>query len=180
MSQITVQESQQDSNALVLTISKSSFGEFIRDLISEKKKIRREIKASFVFTRDELLDLITLIDQRVKLQNIVVLSTFAIAVKYRDGYQFELESLEAFTSFRDARQSEVCAIQCEVTYVLRFPGREKPEKQEVSFVIQNLRSFEEAVTNTESLSVARALAFAYLETGAARIDLEYTEVIVGR
>ena len=61
MSEITVESSKQDPNTLVLTISKTSFGEFIRELISEKKRIGRDIKGSFVFTREELLDLINLI-----------------------------------------------------------------------------------------------------------------------
>ncbi len=179
MSNVSVHEPKDDPNAIVLRLSKESFGEFIRDLISEHKRIRRDIKGSFVLDREELLDLISLINQRVGLQNQVALSTIALSVLYRDGYLQEFHSLDAFNASRDARQSEACAAHCTLTYVIRFPGREKPEKQEVSFLIRNIRAFEQIVTDKESLSLLSVLGFFYEETGTARIELEYTEISWG-
>jgi hypothetical protein len=179
MSDISVKESGHDPGALVLTISKESFGEFIRDLISEDKQIRRDIKGSFVLDREEFLDLVALVNQRVTLQNQVILSTIRLSTGYRDGYRQEFRSLEAFNSTRDARQSEVCAIQCTQSYIIKFPGREKPEKQEVSFQLRNYRAFEEYVFDRESLSLSSTMALGYAETGAAHIILEYTEVSWG-
>ncbi len=178
MSDITVRESEEDKNALVLTISKESFGEFIRDLISEQRRIRRDIKASYTLGRPDLLDLIALINQRVNLQNQIVLSTFSIGVAYRDGYRQGFESLEAFNASRDARQSEVCGVLFLLTYVVKFPNREKPEKQEVSVFIRNIRAFEQSVTSRESFSWLPVFEFAD-ETGAAQIVLEYTDISWG-
>jgi hypothetical protein len=181
MSDISVHESENDRNVLVLTISKENFGEFIRDLISEKKKITRDIKGTFAFKREDVLDLISLIDQRVRLQNQVVLSTFNISIRYHDGYEQELESLESFKSFRDARQFESCGAACALSYVINFPGRSKPEKQEASFVIQNTKAFEEFQRTdvSESFSLFSILNLGLKETGLVRVNIEYTDISWG-
>jgi hypothetical protein len=177
MALVTVEQSTSDPREIVLTIKKDEFGSFVQDLLSQNKTIERDINGSFTLDASAISDVVSAIEQRVKLQNQVMLSTASFSTSYVDGYEQKVESLHAFQNFRDTRQAEVCGIECNLTYLILFPGRSKPEKQAVSFGLLTPKYFTRRDSTRSSSPLTQI--FTLMDSGRAHVEIEYTDVSWG-
>lgn len=178
MALVTVDQSKTDPSEIILTIKKDEFGSFVQDLLSQNKTIRRDIIGSFVLDENAIKDVLASIEQRVKLQNQVLVETVSISTSYTDGYEHKVESLRAFESLRDARQAEVCGFECNLTFLIVFPGRPKPERQEISLFVRTARYYDERIRGGKGLSFLSPLMWLGA-LGGVIIEIEYTDVSWG-
>lgn len=125
-----------DSNSedkISLPVNHDQLGGFISSLLGQSQTIERELYGTFSIDHSWLVHLHSLIDQRIKQQNHGSLTAFKAIIFYKNNLKRTLTSIEAFEHFSETKKIESQSIKLSWTYLINFPNKEIPEKQEISF-----------------------------------------------
>lgn len=119
---------------LLIPIPKRSLGQFISGLLGQRREINRSITdKNFLIDFNWISNLDEIIGQRVSSQNEGQLVDFSAKIFFDDGRVTSLTTRESFKSFRDFSSSLSVGVDITWHFLIAFPGRGVPEKQEVRF-----------------------------------------------
>lgn len=115
-----------------VSIKNKDFGDFITNLLGQPENISGVTVGTFEATHEWLVHLHHLIDQRIKQQSPSALVDFSAKLKYDKGPDRRITTIEGFLHFSEARIVSTKSISITWTYLVSFPNKPAPEKQEIS------------------------------------------------
>jgi hypothetical protein len=118
--------------SVAFPVSPEKLGKFISGLLGQRQTISREVDGIFDVDLSWLLHVHGLIEQRIKQQNEAARTAFKATIYYEDDLLRTIESFEALQHFSETKRVRSTAVRIEWTYVIRFPGKDLPEKQEIN------------------------------------------------
>lgn len=119
-----------DTN-LILPIEGHQLANFIYSLLGQRRTIEKTFRVrSLSVTHDQLIDLVELINQRVA-QNASELVTTKCSIYFKSGRAITLFDQQSFTAFNDLSKELTIGADLRLTYLVRFSGADKPEKQDI-------------------------------------------------
>lgn len=121
-----------DDQFIQVPIKKKDFGDFITSLLGQRETINGQKAGSFVIDHEWLLNLHHLIDQRIKLQAKSSLVDFSATISYHNAPDRTITTAKGFAHFNETRITTTESIVLTWTYLVIFPGKPSPEKQEIS------------------------------------------------
>ncbi|WP_156174514.1 hypothetical protein [Hoeflea sp. IMCC20628] len=121
------------SSGFSFRVKREKIGDFVKSLLGQPYEIERPIKGQFDLNKEGVNHLIQLIEQRIAQQNEFDLIEFNAKIGYADGHIRTISNIETFSSYVDTSNSETVSIKFIITYLIFFPGKEIPEKQEIDF-----------------------------------------------
>lgn len=119
-----------DSVAFPATPEK--IGKFISGLLGQPQTISREVSGIFDIDLSWLLHVHALVEQRIKQQNDAARTAFRAKVYYEDDLTRTIESFEGLQHFSETKKIRSTGIEVKWTYVIKFPGKDLPEKQDIT------------------------------------------------
>lgn len=154
----------EERTSIVLPLKKQDLGDFISSLLGQQQSIERDFEAKFDIDHSWVVNLHELIDQRINQQADATLTSFNFVVYFSNGLRRTLTSVEALKNYAETKKELPVGIKVLWIYLIQFPGREYPEKQEISFSAQ--------IHSKEDVRVSP-------ENHKARIESELIRTIVG-
>ncbi|RDE25048.1 hypothetical protein DV711_05645 [Motiliproteus coralliicola] len=125
-----------DRDSLVqIPIKKKDFGDFVTNLLGQPETIEWRRSGSFDIDFGWLVHIHHLLDQRVTQQNHSSLVDFSAVIKYEKGPERRLNDIDSFLHFNEAKKEITKSVKLTWTYLVSFPNKPAPEKQEVSIYI---------------------------------------------
>jgi hypothetical protein len=121
------------SELISLSFERRQLGEFITNLLGQRRRLSRSFDVLFTLTWTWLYNLDELIVQRVENQNEGSLVDFSFKVFLASGRTTHLTTRADFKSFRDISAFETVGIELVWTFLVKFPSPDVPEKQEIRF-----------------------------------------------
>lgn len=115
-----------------VTIKQKDFGGFISNLLGQPESKNGYESGSFTINHEQLVNLHRLIEQRIKLQAQSTLVDFSVLIRYDDAPERKITTPNGFIHLSETRITTTKSISLIMTYLVLFPGRPSPEKQEIS------------------------------------------------
>ncbi len=116
-------------------IKKKDFGNFITNLLGQPEIIRDRKVGVYEATYEWVVHLHHLLDQRVKQQAQANLVDFSATFIYRNAPERKITTIESFLNFNEAKIVTTKGIKITWTYLVPFPNKPTPEKQEISLTL---------------------------------------------
>lgn len=113
-------------------IKRKDFGDFVTNLLGQPETITERKSGKFEATYEWLVHLHHLLDQRIKQQAHSDLVDFSAVFKYSDGPDRKITTVDGFLNFNEAKIVTTKSIKLTWTYLVNFPNKPSPEKQEIS------------------------------------------------
>ncbi len=128
-------EKREETHSVVLPCGPEHFRDFIAGLLGQPQTIQRAIFGAFDLSRNDVVNLFHLIEQRVGSQNEAELIQFTARVVNDDNSSVLLNSLVDFQTYNEVKPLISVAAVFSWTYLIRFHGKQYPEKQviEINF-----------------------------------------------
>ena len=131
------------NEVLALSIEPRKLGEFIANLLGQRRCVSRRFNVVFEVSWNWLYNLDDLIVQRIEHQNEGQLVSFSAKLFFENGKVSELSSRSDFRAFRDISDVKTAGIEINWAFIVKFPTARTPEKQEIRLVaktqeLQNL------------------------------------------
>ncbi len=129
-------ESTNNQAAVSIPVSSKALAIFIGELLGQRRNTEKVFRGySFSIDLNWLLNLHLIIDQRIASQNDGSLADFKATIYFDSGRIHNIYGFESFNTYRDI-SNEICtAVELAWTYLVRFPSKTLPEKQEINFKI---------------------------------------------
>lgn len=122
------------SNPVVtLPIKKSDLGSFIYGLLGQQQSIERETICDFDIDLNWLINLHNSLNQRIRMQASADLVSFKSVFYFKDGLKRSFTSVESFESYSETKKELPIGVKIIWSYLVQFPNKEFPEKQQISF-----------------------------------------------
>lgn len=121
-----------DDQFIQVPIKKKDFGDFITSLLGQPETINGRKYGAFTIDHAWLANLHHLIDQRINLQAKSTLVDFTATISYYDAPDRTITTAKGFIHFQETRITTTKSIILTWTYLVIFPGKPTPEKQEIS------------------------------------------------
>jgi hypothetical protein len=121
-----------DSYTVTLPCDPEQFGEFVSGLLGKPQTIESTVRGVFSIGRDEVVNTFHLVNQRVRQQNDAGLIQFTVRVVYSDDSSVLINSIEDFVGYSEIRPLVSIGVVLSWTYLIKFPNKRVPEKQEIS------------------------------------------------
>lgn len=150
-------------------IKKKDFGDFITKLLGQPENISGVTAGTFEASHEWLVHLHHLIDQRIKQQSSSALVDFSAKLKYDKGPDRKITTIDGLLHFNEAKIVSTKSISITWTYLVSFPNKPAPEKQEISVQL--------ITEKTASLSSELPLVGRTITTsmGIAKFSVSHTE-----
>ncbi len=123
----------ENDSILSLPVRKKDLGNFISGLLGQQQSIERELDLEFDIDHNWLINLHQLINQRIHQQASAKLVDFTSVIYFKDGMKRTLTSIESFESYSETKNELPVGIKIIWNYLVQFPNRDFPEKQQISF-----------------------------------------------
>lgn len=130
---LTEVETIDGETSIILSLKQKELGEFITNLLGQQQSIERDFDESFDIDHEWLLNLHDLLNQRITQQADAKLVNFSAVIYFNGGLKRTLTSIEAFRSYHETKKNIPVGIKIVWYYLVLFPGKTHPEKQEISF-----------------------------------------------
>jgi hypothetical protein len=117
--------------SVVLPVPSDEFRDFVSGLLGKPQTISRVFGDPFEIRKEDIENTFHLVDQRVRQQNDASLVQFTIRISYDDGSTVLLNGLEDFSHYREIKPLVSVAVVLSGIYLIRFPEKKVPEKQEI-------------------------------------------------
>lgn len=116
--------------------NKNQFADFLASLLGKPQTISKRFEGHFSVDKETIAKLYEIINQRIYQQNDGNLIQFRVTIYYSDNSSITLEGYEHLIHYNEPLPLVVEAIHLTWQYLVKFNGKETPEKQEinVSFV----------------------------------------------
>lgn len=129
---ITLTNDESDEKFIQVPIKQKDFGNFISNLLGQPESISGYESGSFIVNHEQLVNLHRLIEQRIKLQAQSTLVDFSALIRYDDAPERKITTASGFIHLSETRITTTKSVSLVMTYLVLFPGRPSPEKQEIS------------------------------------------------
>lgn len=170
-----------DSDRFQLDIPREQLGSFLSGLLGQPRRVEKIFVQTFSIDHTFLRNLDNIIHQRVTTQQRSTLTAFSAAVYFKDGRVQTETSQATFHSFNDISNIPATGVKLIWTYLVWFPGRGIPEKQEISVLIsadEKGRAQQEIGNKTQR--AVRDSVFLLTETmSRIKVAISYTELTWG-
>ncbi len=120
---------------VVINIPKSKLSDFLGGVLKIKRRIQRRYDFIFDIYKDDVINIIEIIEYRIKEQNPSILADISVTVLFNDGSSREYSSKELFIAMEDNISATSVAIIIEFSYLISFAQEETPTKQEITVYI---------------------------------------------
>lgn len=158
-----------DAQYVQVPIKKKDFGDFITNLLGQPETIVGTRRGEFEVTYEWLVHVHHLLDQRIKQQASCALVDFSARFDYSSGPNRKITTIDGFLSFNEAKIVFTKGVELTWTYLVNFPGKVVPEKQEISLKLMT----DKAVSFTVgSSSLSQEVSNS---TGVVRFVVSHTE-----
>jgi hypothetical protein len=160
---------------LALPIKKADLGNFVADLLGQQQSIERVVDENFNIDFSWLVNLHELIDQRINQQNHSDLVSFSLIIYFENGLKRTLTSVEALKSYSETRKDIPVGVKMVWNYLVHFPKKSYPEKQQISFSAFRHKNKNEKV---EKLSFEKTFLREMVkksERNTIRFQIDHTE-----
>lgn len=117
---------------VALPLNEEQFKDFIVSLLGKPQTISKRFRGSFEITKDNLVTLFELLNQRVQQQNDSKLIQFRATVYYNDNSTVTLSGFEHLVHYNETLPIVSKAIHLTWQYLIKFRDKNSFEKQEVS------------------------------------------------
>lgn len=154
------------ANEITISTNESDMRSMLIKLMGRGMLISQSVDGQFLLTLEDILDLITKISQRVRLQNHTKMSDFYAEFGFEDGSREAVPSFEALQFYRSVNPSLCNACKLSFAFLIDFESR-GVEKQSVDVEITGNRIRE----GGKSLFLGDDIIFGKIE-----IRIEYTDV----
>ncbi|WP_146188307.1 hypothetical protein [Methylosinus sporium] len=136
--------------AVMLPCSPDSFGEFISGLLGKPQVIEGYVDGYFELSRDDIVNIFHLVNQRIAQQNEAQLIQFSVLISYDDNSTVILNSLQDFMTYAEVKSRVSIGFQLSWTYLVKFIGKQVPEKQtiDVSYRTGRLSRYSSRLTTS--------------------------------
>lgn len=152
-----------------MPIKKKDFGDFIANLLGQAETISGVTTGTFEASHDWLVHVHHLIDQRINQQSSSALVDFSAKLKYDKGPDRRITTIDGFLHFNEAKIVSTKSISITWTYLVTFPNKPTPEKQEIS--LQLFTEKTAAISSEFSVVVPTITT----STGMAKFSVSHTE-----
>lgn len=137
-------DDREQRTAVILPCSPDQFSQFIASLLGRPQELTGLRQGQFLADKAEAIQLYDLITQRVLQQHGVHPLQFTVRVKFDNGTSVLLNSVEEFNAYHEVRSVRSLGMLLTWTFLVSFPGKASPEKQEIEFgYMSELRGFVE-------------------------------------
>lgn len=126
---------EENQRAIVIPVGDEDLGNFISGLLGQPQSIQKEIYGAFDVDHAWLMNAHHLLYQRIQQQNKASLVAFSAEILFEDGLSRRLTSFEAFQVYVEPKPIISNGVKLKWTYLVQFPNKSTPEKQEVSFLV---------------------------------------------
>lgn len=116
---------------VILPCSTKDFGKFISGLLGKPQTISNVVRGPFEISQNDVLGVHSLLNQRISQQNDAVLTQFTAKIIFDDESSVLLNSIEDFGIYNEIRPVASLALHLSWTFLVKFQGREHPEKQQI-------------------------------------------------
>lgn len=129
--------------AVMIPCPQEDFAKFISGLLGRPQTLERHHQGSFDVSHKDIENTYHLVNQRVTQQNVASLIQFTVKILYSDNSSVLLNSFDDFQNYNEIKPLVSVAAHLTWTYLIHFPDRNVPEKQEivVSFTSSSRHSF---------------------------------------
>jgi hypothetical protein len=141
----------QPTGYISLPYDEQQFKEFLLSLLGRPQTLEKRIHGEFNIEKNDVLNFYHLLDQRIHQQNKAQLILFNAKIYFRekpnkDSYMPDesshlLTSFPELESYNETRPLISEAILLSWTYLIQFPGKNTPEKQEIDVFIGTAGDF---------------------------------------
>jgi len=128
---LILSEDDSESQFIQVPINKKDFGDFITGLLGQPETIHARRNGSFSVDHNRLINLHNMIDQRIKLQAKASLVDFSAKFSYHNAPDRTLTTAKGFVHFNETRITTTKSVTLTWTYLVFFPDKPSPEKQEI-------------------------------------------------
>lgn len=133
MNKAITESDDSESMAIALPLRKKDLGNFISNLLGQQQSFKRQITAKFDIDHVWLVNLHELLHQRIKQQADSTLIEFIAQIHFDSGLKRTITTAESFNAYVETKRESVVAVTLLWSYLVQFPGRPFPEKQEITF-----------------------------------------------
>jgi len=130
-----------DGQTLTISVPRDRFGDFVKDLISNKRLFGRQFPHVFDIRKDNVRDIFEIIDHRVKEQSSATLVDFELTIIGSDGSMRTYTSIEHLIELNDMMSVLTESVRMSLSYLIRFGETEIPMKQDVIFFASSIFSY---------------------------------------
>ncbi|MEE5045510.1 hypothetical protein V2J81_19305 [Pseudomonas alliivorans] len=124
-----------DESYIQVPIKKVDFGDFITNLLGQPETIHSGTDDTFIVTHEWLVHVHHLLEQRIKLQANSSLVDFSATIKYEEAPSRKITTANGFIHFNETLSASTASIMIAWTYLVFFPNKPSPEKQEITLRI---------------------------------------------
>lgn len=121
---------------IVLPCDPADFQKFIAGLLGKPQTITRSFAGPFEIDRHDIENFYHLVEQRVQQQNEAVLISLTVTLVYDDRSTVQLNSFTDFQNYNEVRPLISEAVHLSWSFLVKFPDRDVPEKQQIDVSIQ--------------------------------------------
>jgi len=133
----------QSPDGYLIQVPNRSLGDFITGLLGQPRSIEKSFPNK-IYNIDVnwLLNLDDIIRQRIIAQNEGHLIDFSAKLYFDDGKLLLINSHEGFVTFRDMSRTVSVGADIIWTFLIKFPSKATPEKQEIRFRAFTYKAFQ--------------------------------------
>lgn len=127
--------------SVVIPCPPEQFGEFVSGLLGKPQVITKRFSGCFSIKRDDISVFFQLVQHRLNEQQKANLIQFTVTTSYNDGSSVEVSSIAEFMQYAEVRPLIPVAITLTWVYLVQFPQKGAPERQQidVTFRVFNTR-----------------------------------------
>lgn len=134
-----------------LSVPNDKLNDFISDLLGKKQSISRARIGILDVDLDWLINTVHTINQRVISQNHAKLTAFSCEIFLDDGLKRELNSIEELETYNERRNSISRGVKLNFVYLIKFPSKDFPEKQEIEFFVCDSQFTEKVFSSSSNI-----------------------------
>ena len=165
-----------ESTAIILPLKRRDLGSFISSLLGQQQSIERTLEEVFDIDHAWLVNLHELIHQRICQQSSAHLVEFVAVVYFEGGLKRTITTIESFKAYIETKLELPVGVRTHWNYLVEFPGRPHPEKQEISFFAQiNTDDNKKLKLKKEKSLIARFIFGGDDERSSIGYNIEHTE-----
>lgn len=121
-----------EDNQITLPVGKSQFEDFIKSLLGQPQALNRFFDCRYVLRIQDVGHVISLISQRIGFQNTAHQADFTIQYNFSDQSTVTFKTFDAAERYNELKPVVPIAVHLLWTFLIQFPDRPSPEKQEIA------------------------------------------------
>lgn len=125
---------EEDPYYVVLPCDVKDFSKFVSGLLGKPQELRGQVEGRFTISHGDVENVYHVLHQRISKQNESSPIHFTITVYYDDGQSVAHNNLVDFNSYHPVSKAVATGVIVSATYLIKFVGKEAPEKQEVEVI----------------------------------------------